>query len=493
MERPLVFPDNDRPGIMLAESARALATRYGARPGARVVVATVHDWAYRAALDLAAADVEIAMIADLRPRAEGQWPEAARRAGLRVETDATILGAYGVARVTHAIVARRGGEATPIACDCLAMSGGWTANVALHAQARGKLAFDEATQSFLPVEPAAGVSSAGACRGLFGLDEALADGAAAGAEAAGAEAPQPARAAGVAKAGGGSLGLVIAGADRQPAKAFVDFHNDVSARDIALAAREGMRSIEHIKRYTTTGMGADQGKATNLNALAIAAAGARQVDPRGRADDLPPALCAGDFRRARRPRARRSVRSDPREPLHGWSARRGAVFEEAGLWKRASRFPRAGESARETLQRECLTTRASVGIQDASTLGKIEVVGPDAAEFLERLYVNAFAKLGVGRCRYAMMLGEDGYVDRRRRRHAARRRPLPCHDDDRRGRARLGADGGLSPDRMARSQGLADLDHRAMGDDRDQRPECAQAHRAAGRGRSTSRPPRSRI
>jgi sarcosine oxidase subunit alpha len=414
-ERPLVFPDNDRPGIMLADSARALATRYGVRPGARVVVATVHDSAYRAALDLAAAGVEIAMIADLRPRAEGELPEAARRAGMRIKTDAAILGAYGVQRVTHAIIGKHWREGAPsagepVACDCIAMSGGWTANVALHAHARGKLAFNETAQSFLPAGPPDGPRSAGACRRVVSLAEALADGAAAGADAAGGPAPEASRVEGAAAMSGGSLSLVIGAARRRPAKAFVDFHNDVSARDIALAAREGMRSIEHIKRYTTSGMGVDQGKTTNLNALAIAAeALGKPIAEVGLTTFRPPytpvtfgvlaGLARGDL-------------FDPiREtPLHDWSARHGALFEEASLWKRATRFPKSGESAQETLRRECLATRASVGVQDASSLGKIEVVGPDAAAFLDRLYVNALAKLPVGRARYAVMLGEDGYV-----------------------------------------------------------------------------------
>jgi sarcosine oxidase subunit alpha len=414
-ERPLVFPDNDRPGIMLAEAARTLVARYGVKPGARVVVATAHDSAYRTALELAAAGIEIAMIADLRPTADGALPQAARLAGLRVETNSAIVGSYGTRRVTHALIAKRWADGAPsageaIACDCIAMSGGWTANVALHAQARGRIAFDETAQCFLPASRVEDRRSAGACRGAFGLADALADGFAAGAEAVGEAAPQPPRVEGSAIASGGSLALVVGGAAKRPGKAFVDFHNDVTARDIALATREGMRSIEHIKRYTTAGMGADQGKATNLNALAVAA------------DALGKPIAAVGLTTFRQPYApvtfgalaglaRGDLFEPIREtPLHGWAAREGAVFEDAGPWKRASRFPLPGETAEETLKRECLATRASAGVQDASTLGKIEIVGADAVAFLERVYVNAFAKLPVGRCRYALMLSEDGYV-----------------------------------------------------------------------------------
>jgi len=414
-ERPLVFADNDRPGIMLAEAARALATRYGAKPGTRIVVATAHDSAYRAALDLAEAGCEIAAIVDLRAEAEGPLPEVARRVGLRVETNAAILGSYGGRRVTHAIVAKRWADGTPgrgepIACDVIAMSGGWTPNVSLHSQARGGLVFDEATQSFLPDGGVEDPRSAGACRGVFDLSAVLADGAKAGAFAAGAPSPPARRVEGALAVKGGALGLVAAMSEAGRARAFVDFQNDVTARDIQLAAREGMRSIEHIKRYTTMGMATDQGKIGAMNALAIAAEGlGRGVAEVGLTTFRPPyapatfATFAG--------LARGDLYDPIRETaLHAWSARQGAKFEDAGLWKRASYFAKNGESPEEAVRRECLATRASAGIMDASTLGKIEVVGPDAVEFLERLYVNAFAKLAVGRCRYALMLSEDGAI-----------------------------------------------------------------------------------
>jgi sarcosine oxidase subunit alpha len=414
-ERALVFPDNDRPGILLADAARTLATRYGVRPGSRVVVATAHDSAYRAALDLAECGCEITMIADLRAEADGPLPEAARRAGLRVETNAAIVGTHGGLRVTHALIAKRWsdgapGKGEPFACDVVAMSGGWTPNLNLHSQSRGKIAFDDAAQSFLPSAAVPDLRSAGACHGVFSLEAVLADGGEAGAAAAGARSPAPFSVEGALAASGGALGLVAAASEKQRAKAFVDFQNDVTARDIQLAAREGMRSIEHIKRYTTTGMATDQGKIANMNALAIAAqALGRPIAEVGLTTFRPPytpvtfATFAG--------LARREMFDPVREtPLHAWFARHGAKFEEAGLWKRASYVAESGETLEETVRRECLATRAGAGIMDASTLGKIEVVGPDAAEFLNRLYVNAFTKLAVGRCRYGVMLTEDGYI-----------------------------------------------------------------------------------
>jgi sarcosine oxidase subunit alpha len=414
-ERPLVFPDNDRPGIMLAESVRTLATRYGVKPGAKVVVATSHDGGYRAALDLARAGCEIVMIADLRETADGMLPRMARKIGLRVETHAAILGSRGGLRVTHARIARlwsdgRPGKPDEIACDAIAMSGGWTPSVHLYSQSRGKLKFDEATRTFLPGAPAQAQFSVGACRGVFDLTAALADGARAGAEAGGATPGPMPSVEGAFAASGGTLGVVAPMEDAELSKAFVDFQNDVTARDIRLATREGMRSIEHIKRYTTTGMATDQGKTSNMNALAIAAQSLNK-----------PIAEVGltTFRLPYTPvtfglfggLARRGMFDPVREtPLHSWFVARGAIFEETGLWKRASRVPLAGETKADTIKRECLRTRAAAGIMDASTLGKIEVVGPDAAEFLNRLYVNSFAKLGVGRCRYGLMLNEMGFI-----------------------------------------------------------------------------------
>ena len=414
-ERPLVFPDNDRPGIMLADAARSFLTRYGAKPGARAVVATAHDSAYRAALELADAGVEIAVIADLREKADGEWPETARKAGLRIETGATILGAQGHLRVTHALIAKRWSDGSaapghPIACDLIAMSGGWTPSVHLFSQSRGKVAFDEALQAFIPGVSAQAERSAGGCRGVFGLADALADGAEAGAAAVGAPAPGPIVVEGAPAAQGGFLGLAPAHGDPTKSKAFVDFQNDVTARDVMLATREGMRSIEHIKRYTTTGMATDQGKTSNMNALAIAA---RALDK------TIPQVGLTTFRLPYTPVTFASVAGmsqrelfDPvrQTPMHSWAAENGATFEEAGLWKRASYFKRPGEDVAAAVTRECLGTRQSAGMMDASTLGKIEVVGPDAGEFLNRLYINSFAKLGVGRCRYGLMLNEAGYV-----------------------------------------------------------------------------------
>ncbi len=414
-ERPLVFPDNDRPGIMLAESARGFLARYGVLPGSRIVIATAHDSAYRAALELSEAGAEIAVIADLRPEVDGAWPLAAQKAGLRVETHSALVGSSGRLRVTHAHVAKRWADGRPgkperIACDLIAMSGGWTPSVHLFSQSRGKVTFDDSSQAFVPGVSVQEERSVGACRGVFALGAAMADGANAGAAFAGGATPAAISIEGAPEANGGYLGLVPPPGDPANDKAFVDFQNDVTARDIRLATREGMRSIEHIKRYTTTGMATDQGKTSNMNALAIAAQALGKTIPQVglttfRLPYTP--VTFGAFANFSRGALFEPARQTP---MYEWAAEQGATWEEAGQWMRASMFARPGEAREDAVRRECLAVRQNVGMMDASTLGKIEVVGPDAAELLNWLYINSFSKLGIGKCRYGFMLSEQGYI-----------------------------------------------------------------------------------
>lgn len=400
IERPLVFPSNDLPGVMLADAARIYLNRYGVRVGHQAVIVTAHDSAYRAALDLMAGGVTVALIADLRPAADGPLPQAARAAGLKVLTGARIEAALGRLAVNAARIAH-GGRTMTVACDSLLMCGGWTPSVHLHSQSRGKVVFDEALQAFVPGACAQDERSAGACRGSFGFAAALAEGAAAGGDAAAVPHVEEDL-----HQTGGWLGE----ASEAAGKAFVDFQNDVTAADIRQAVREGMHSIEHVKRYTTTGMATDQGKLSNMNALAIAAEALGKPLP---------AVGLTTFRQPYTPVSfgtlagtSRGDLFDPvrKTPIHGWAEENGAAFEDVGLWKRAWHFPRHGEDMHMAVARECRQVRASAGLFDASTLGKIEVVGPDAAAFLEKLYTSPWAKLEPGRCRYGLMLNEQGFV-----------------------------------------------------------------------------------
>ncbi len=420
LERPLVFPGNDRPGVLLAGAARTYLNRYGVTPGRRVAIVAGCDGAYRTALDLHAAGVTLAVIADVRPAADGPLLRAARAAGLIVRAGMTVTGTGGARRVTSVSLApvradgSVGGVSETIPCDAVLMSGGYTPSVHLFSQSRGKVVWDDALKTYVPGASVERERSAGACRGSFGLAAALADGANAGAEAARAAGFDVAPKTFAAEATEASADSVI-GALPQPAstktgEAFVDWQNDVTVKDLHLAAREGFRSIEHIKRYTTTGMATDQGKTSNLNALGVVshALGAPMAE-----------IGLTTFRMPYTPVTFGSLagvsRGDLFEPvrataIHDWAVEHGAVFEDVGAWKRARYFPKAGEDMHAAVARECLAVRSACGIFDASTLGKIELIGPDAAVFMNRMYVNAWTKLSVGKCRYGLLLGEDGFI-----------------------------------------------------------------------------------
>ncbi len=496
IERPLVFPGNDRPGILLAGAAQTYLNRYGTLVGERVVIVTADDAAYQAALDLHAAGTVVSAIADLRLEPTGELPQAARRAGLLVLPGSTVLGTSGglrVRAVSLGTVSLGTGSAAAGArqfeCDALLMSGGFTPSVHLFSQSRGKLAWNETLNAFVPGESAEHELSAGACRGIMDLAEALADGASAGTAAASASiasscalipassasscasdsassassgasipassassgasipassassgASSPASSASSAasipasflssgasgsptevpaltfaveaarREPGGHLGAMPAGNAPARLKSFVDWQHDVTLKDLQLAAREGFQSIEHVKRYTTTGMATDQGKTSNMNALAIVAQDVSSPIPRVglttfRAPYTPTTF--GTFAGISRGDLFDPVRTTP---THPWAEAQGAVFENVGLWKRARYFPRAGEGLHAAVARECRAVRNACGIFDASTLGKIEVVGADAAEFMNRLYVNSWSGLAPGRARYGILCREDGFI-----------------------------------------------------------------------------------
>ena len=425
IERPLVFADNDRPGVMLAGAARTYLNRYGVKPGRRAVIFTNNDSAYAAALDLKAAGVQVT-VADLRHDA-GQHGVSldALGAGIEVLAEHAIVETQGRKRVNSVKVARinpagdaLAGGTRRIECDVVCMSGGWNPTVHLFSQSAGKLRFDEAIAAFVPDRAAQAVTAAGACNGAFDLAGCLREGDAGGIDAAAAagfkakgRAPNKPKAETRAESPIRPLwlvpGLKPVG---QGGKHFVDFQNDATAADVQLAARESFISVEHLKRYTTTGMGTDQGKTSNVNALGILA--------RVRQEDIP-AVGTTTFRPPYTPVTFGAVAgrdigalADPvrTTPMHRWHVNAGAVFEDVGQWKRPFYYPRAGESMQDAVNREVVAVRDSVGILDATTLGKIDIQGPDAAEFLNWVYVNGWKTLKRGRCRYGLMLHEDGMI-----------------------------------------------------------------------------------
>lgn len=412
IERHMVFPDNDRPGIMLASAARTYLNHYGVAVGRKVGVYTANDSAYHAALDLRKAGVDV-IIVDLRDDPEGAVVDEARKHGIEVIAGKAMVSVTGTQRVSSmTIQSRNGGPVRTMKVDALITSAGWTPSVHLFSQSRGKVAYDAEKQRFLPASYAQDCVSIGCCNGTDDLADVVAEATAAGQKSASdAGFASGARsAASTASGEGWSGGMVGAAPGPDGKKAFVDFQNDVTAKDIRQAVREGMHSIEHVKRFTTNGMATDQGKTSNMHGLAIAA------EVLGKSI---PEVGLTTFRAPYTPVTFGSIVNharghlfDPtrRTPMYGWAKAQGAVFEDVGQWKRAWYFPRAGEDMHAAVNRECRTVRESAGIFDASTLGKIEVVGPDAAAFMELMYTNPWQKLAPGRCRYGIMLREDGFI-----------------------------------------------------------------------------------
>jgi sarcosine oxidase subunit alpha len=410
IERPLVFADNDLPGVMLASAARRYANEFAALPGRTAVVATDNDDAYRTALDLQRAGVAVAAVVDVRGHPHSAASDLAASAGIECIAGHGVARARGRGTVTAVEIAPvERGAPRRLPCDLVCVSGGWSPTVHLHCQAGGKLDVDEALAALVPVRAAPGFVSVGAARGTFAFAAAIAEGEAAGAAAA-AELGFSATPA-CAPAVEDSVGYVGAPWPAAPrrGKRFVDFQADVTEADIALAHRENYRSVEHLKRYTTLGMGTDQGKTSSVNGLALLAAlRGEPIAAVGTTTFRPPytPVAFGAIAGAHIGAHYDAVR---RTPLHGWHVAHGAAMMEAGQWLRPRVYLRPGENMHDAWMREARTVRGAVGLVDVSTLGKIDVQGPDAGAFLERVYCNPM-RLDVGKVRYGLMLREDGIV-----------------------------------------------------------------------------------
>ncbi len=425
IERPLIFADNDRPGSMTAGALRAYANRFGVAPGTRHAIFTNNDDAYRSALDLKAAGADVACVVDVRTEPKGELVTRAIEAGIEVIEGAAITGVLGRNRVRGIEVMALNGDGTgvtgsarTIACDVVGSSGGWNPVVHLHSHSGGKNVWRDADGVFVPGETIQNEHTCGGAVGTFSTQGALNEGEFAGTEAAsllGMTAKKrtkvPTATSDVAEEPWRNVWTIPTTKPvGERGKHFLDQQNDVTVADVQLAAREGYRSVEHAKRYTTLGMATDQGRTGNIPGhAALAAALGQSIPETGTTTFRPPytpvtmgALAGryvGDF-------------FDPvrRTPMHDWHDQSGCTFEDVGQWRRPWYYPKDGESMLDAVNRECLAVRNHVGVLDASTLGKIDIQGPDAAEFLNRVYTNAWLKLAPGRCRYGLMLGEDGMV-----------------------------------------------------------------------------------
>lgn len=381
IERPLVFDGNDTPGVMLSSAAKIFVNRYGVAVGRSLALMAVHDSGWHDIFALKKAGIGIAAIIDARAEVAEQLLAQATELNIDVHLNHSVIGVKGRHKVTSIEICPNGGDVRrTISCDALLMAGGWTPSVHLWSHSKGSLKWRDDLGAYVPDQANEDCRSIGACAGDWDFGK------------------------------GAVLDVLPTPKDKARIKAFVDFQNDVTAKDINLAVREGFRSIEHIKRYTTNGMATDQGKTSNLNGLQIASTALAKAVPD---------IGLTTFRPPYTPQTFGALAGHAKGPLFqatrttnidGWAEENGTIFELVAQWRRARYFPKFGEDMHAAVNRECKAVRNSVGIFDASTLGKIEVVGPDAAEFLNRMYTNPWKALEPGRCRYGLLLKEDGFI-----------------------------------------------------------------------------------
>ena len=423
LERPIAFANNDRPGITLASAVRGMVERYGVAPGSNGVVFTNNDDAYLTALALKKAGVNV-QIVDSRARPQGDLVQKAIAEGIEISASSVISKVEGTLNVKSVkIAAYRKGQGRVITekkvdCDFIAMSGGWNPALHLWCHNGGKIRFDDGLASFRPNTHTDAITAVGAANGTMSVAETLAEAVAAGegaakavnAKAKAAKIKLPA----IEEPVRGALEAIwfapATGGYNEGNKHFIDFQNDVTAADLELAQREGYESVEHTKRYTTFGMATDQGKTSNLNGLGVLSEATGRSIPEIGVTTFRPPYTPYSFGAIAGSLTKELFLPIRRTPVFQWHKDKGAVFEPVGQWRRAYTYPAAGEDKHASITREILAVRNKVGLLDASTLGKIEIKGPDAAEFLDRMYTNMFSTLKVGKCRYGLMMNELGFL-----------------------------------------------------------------------------------
>ncbi|WP_374330270.1 sarcosine oxidase subunit alpha family protein, partial [Aestuariivirga sp.] len=420
IERPIAFANNDRPGVMLASAARGMVERYGVAPGSNGVVFTNNDDAYQTAIVLKDAGVGVRVV-DSRARAEGALPTKAREMGIPVDTGSVISAVnttWGGLNITDVKVAsyRKGQgrviKETKVPCDFVAMSGGWNPALHLWCHNGGKIRFDDALQAFRPDKHHDKITAVGAANGHFALDKILEEAVHAGSKLSGNGHIHPVPKA--VQAEERPLEPIwfapATGKYNEGNKHFIDYQNDVTAADLELAQREGYESVEHTKRYTTFGMATDQGKTSNINGLGVISEASGKTIPEVGITTFRPPYTPFSFGSVAGVLTKDLFLPIRRTAIYQWHVDHGAVFEPVGQWRRAYTYPRNGETNHQSIDREILAVRNKVGLLDASTLGKIEIKGPDAAVFLDRMYTNMFSTLKTGKCRYGLMMNELGFL-----------------------------------------------------------------------------------
>ena len=422
IERPLTFDNNDRPGIMLANSASKFLNYYGVKLASEIVVFTNNDSAYQTAIDFYQKGIKVRAIIDVRSYNESDIIKKAESLGIKIYYSYAVTNTSGRLKIKSVTINKVDdsikkiiGDPLKIKCDLLCVSGGWTPTVHLFTQSRGKLIYRDSDGTFIPTQSFQDTVSIGSCNGTFSLNEILDETFIKIKEAlisfdSNIKIDQKYKSKATKNNEHKHAWLIPSSKYLGKTKMFIDLQNDVTAKDIKIALSEGFQSIEHVKRYTTTGMATDQGKTSNINALGIISDTTNK-----KIDDLGTTT----FRLPYTPvtfgaLAGRHIKEffdiERKTPIHSWHEDKGALFEDVGQWKRAWYYPQSKENMHNAVNREVKATRDSLGILDASTLGKIDIKGRDVAEFLNHIYTNAWSKLEIGKCRYGLMLGDDGMV-----------------------------------------------------------------------------------
>ena len=419
IERPLIFNNNDRPGIILSSSIKKYIDYYGVKCGQKISLFTNNDSAYETSISLNNSGVNVNSVIDIRDKSNSSIVKQAEKLGIKIHWKHTVVNTHGYKKINSIELMKISDDGSGVVgnkinfeCDCLGISGGWTPMVHLFTQSGGKLKFRDSDNVFLPDKAPSDQISVGSCNGDFELDNILKNSNKSVKEFLNIDNSDYDNLDIICSKEVDKKNIWLLPSDKPlgKTKPFLDFQNDSTAKDVKLALREGFKSIEHVKRYTTTGMGTDQGKLSNMHALGIVAETAGvKMSELGTTTFRPPytplsfgaivGRNVGEFFDITR-----------KTPIHDWHVEHKAEFENVGQWKRAWYYPKENENMHQAVQRESKAARDSAGILDASTLGKIDIQGTDASEFLNRVYTNAWSKLEIGKCRYGLMLNEDGMV-----------------------------------------------------------------------------------
>ena len=419
IERPLVFANNDRPGIMLASAAKEYLKVYGVVVGKKPLIFTNNDSAYETAIEFKKNGIHSTVI-DTRSSSDNQLVSEAKKMGIDILFEHGIANTSGHLKVKSATVGKLNNDKNSftdlqkIDCDCIGVSGNWTPTVHLASQSGNKLKFDEKSDTFLPNQSKQQEVVVGAANGSFTLKESLNDGFEQGFKISNKITDQNIKTdspiSDEKSLGKHDKFWCMPLPEGKHYKRFVDFQNDVAVSDIELAVREGFRSIEHVKRYTTLGMATDQGKTSNLNGLQLVSNIEKKIVPEVGHTTFRPPYTSVTIGTIIGREVGKYYRATRKSPMHEWHETNKAVFVDAGLWLRPRYYKQGNETLQEAAKREAANVRKHVGICDVTSLGKIDIKGPDSAEFLNRVYSNAFLKLPVGKARYGVMLREDGMV-----------------------------------------------------------------------------------